>query len=245
MYQEHPLLTTPKDDAVLWRYMDFMKFVSLLERSALFFCRADKLGDEFEGSFSKVNVELRPSLYGEAGGKSHGQLYSVLKDFRRFMLINCWHESPHESEAMWRLYSTGDGGIAVKSNFRSLVNSIKCEEGVLIGQVRYVDYEDTFIPEGNMYLPYFYKRKSFEHEREIRAIIQTFPNDSSGNLDPSRDFSAGGIYCDIDVSTLVDQVLIYPYAPDWYVELVVSVAKRYGLSVAVSRSSLATEPVWD
>ena len=41
MYKEHPAFNPPTDDAVLWRYMDFTKFASLLESSALFFVRAD------------------------------------------------------------------------------------------------------------------------------------------------------------------------------------------------------------
>ena len=43
MYQEHPSFNPPSDNATLWRYMDFTKFVSLLDKSALFFVRADKL----------------------------------------------------------------------------------------------------------------------------------------------------------------------------------------------------------
>lgn len=34
----------------LWRYMDFEKFISLLEERAPYFARADKLGDKFEGA---------------------------------------------------------------------------------------------------------------------------------------------------------------------------------------------------
>jgi hypothetical protein len=58
MYQDHPLLSPPPDDAVLWRYMDFTKFVSLLETSALFFCRPDQLGDPFEGSISPAEPPI-------------------------------------------------------------------------------------------------------------------------------------------------------------------------------------------
>ena len=35
----------PPADAILWRYMDFTKFVALLEMKSLFFARADKLND--------------------------------------------------------------------------------------------------------------------------------------------------------------------------------------------------------
>ena len=37
MYEESPFCNPPPDDAVLWRYMDFTKFVSVLDKKALFF----------------------------------------------------------------------------------------------------------------------------------------------------------------------------------------------------------------
>lgn len=40
----------PKRDMPLWRYQDFPKFVSLLDSGELFFTRADKFEDVFEGA---------------------------------------------------------------------------------------------------------------------------------------------------------------------------------------------------
>ena len=55
-----PITKIPSNgNTKIWRYLDFTKFVSLLQRKALFFCRSDRLGDSFEGSFSKANVENR------------------------------------------------------------------------------------------------------------------------------------------------------------------------------------------
>ena len=59
MYKEHEAFTPPLSDTVLWRYMDFTKFVSLLEKQALFFARADK-HDPFEGAWPNLSrVELQ------------------------------------------------------------------------------------------------------------------------------------------------------------------------------------------
>ena len=63
MYKEDSRLRAPKADAVLWRYMSYTKFVSLLTKNALFFSRADKLGDPFEGSLSPINIASRPEMY--------------------------------------------------------------------------------------------------------------------------------------------------------------------------------------
>jgi hypothetical protein len=43
-------------DAVIWRYVDFAKLVSLLESQSLHLARADVFDDPFEGS---VPAELR------------------------------------------------------------------------------------------------------------------------------------------------------------------------------------------
>jgi hypothetical protein len=60
VYKEHQVFEKPTDENTrIWRYLDFTKFVSLLDRQALFFTRVDKLGDAFEGSSSKADILLR------------------------------------------------------------------------------------------------------------------------------------------------------------------------------------------
>ena len=243
MYKEHPLFVSPPSDAILWRYMDFTRFVSLLEKQALFFARADKLGDPFEGALSRINVAMHPVLYKDEDPNLRATMAYFMKESRRFTLVNCWHESPHESAAMWRLYSGGAGSIAVRSDQDSLTGSLIGDDDVHVGRVAYVNYERHFIPEGNSFHPYLHKRRSFEHEREVRAVIQRFPTDG-GKVDLSKDLCAVGKYQQVNVSTLVKQVVFSPYAQDWFGELVASVARRYGLEVPVGKSALAEPPTW-
>jgi hypothetical protein len=46
------------EDLVIWRYMDFTKFVALLEARSLFFVRVAHLDDPFEGSFPVSQTPL-------------------------------------------------------------------------------------------------------------------------------------------------------------------------------------------
>ena len=146
MYEEHPVFNPPPDDAILWRYMDFTKFVSLLEKQALFLARADKLGDSFEGSLSQVNKTLRPIHFKrvypdkEIPKGTFEQIADGMKKNRRSILINCWHQSTYESAAMWRLYSREEDGIAIQTDFNSFKNSFTCSESIYVGNVNYVDY---------------------------------------------------------------------------------------------------------
>lgn len=114
MYEESPFCNPPSDDAVLWRYMDFTKFVSVLDKRALFFSAADKFRDPFEGSISKVTAELRPRLHPNIPPDILQTFAQSLKEARRFTLISCWHENNYESEAMWKLYARETDGIVIR-----------------------------------------------------------------------------------------------------------------------------------
>ena len=112
MYNHHPQLFAPPDDTVLWRYMAFTKLVSLMETRALFYCRADLLGDPFEGSISSVTSRAAPPEL-KAGPVALQQI--DLRQIVRLVCVNGWHAGDSESAAMWRLYARAHEGVATKT----------------------------------------------------------------------------------------------------------------------------------
>ncbi len=247
MYKEHHVFEKPKDkNAKIWRYVDFTKFVSLLDKSALFFARADKLGDPFEGSFPEVNVKLRPELY---GGKIPPKILEDLSQLRRRLLrntvVSCWHLSEYESAAMWKLYIKSDEGITIRSTFKQLTSCFKDEEhDIHVGIVKYIDYEKDWMPEGNTLYPFLHKRKSFKHEQEVRAIIQGFHYWKNGGIDFRKTPFNSGAYITVDLDTLIDEIRLAPTCPEWLHEVVRSVTERYGLDKKVLRSDLDKVPFY-
>ena len=83
--------------------------------------------------------------------------------------VSCWHKNEYESEAMWRLHSSEC--IAVESTIGQLHSSIKNQGNVIIENVRYMDFENDQIEKGYKHYGLFLKRKSFEHEKEVRAVL--------------------------------------------------------------------------
>ena len=224
--------------------MDFTKFASLLDKRALFFARADKLGDPFEGSLSEVNAKLQPVLHKDVPETIRTGLRNFRQRLRGFTFVSCWHQSLHESAAMWRLYSREHDGIAIKTDFQAFTQSLAGDEVVYVGQMHYVDFDTTFIPENNAFAPYLYKRKSFEHEREVRAVCAKLPEQEQGKPYLSGDTVQVGVYLAVDLSCLIHEVVIAPYAEDWFIDLVTSITSRYGVQTAVRPSTLATPPTW-
>lgn len=245
MYTEHPTFNAPPQDAILWRYLDFAKFVSLLDSSALFFARVDKLGDPFEGTLSRVNLAMEPVLYPDLSPDKSRALHNSLMNLRRYHAVNCWHWNEHESAAMWALYGHEQGGVAIKTTFSSLAACFIDPVEIYIGQIEYVDYNGTFIPENNVFSAYLHKRKSFEHEREIRAMIAQMPPDTTQGIHPGLpDVWETGRNCAVDLETLVHEVVVSPLAPNWFIQLVSSVASKYNLRAPVRHSTLAETPYW-
>ena len=268
MFKSEPLLESPPPDASLWRYMGFTKFLSLLESSSLFFARADKLDDPFEGYVrSKVLDNLKSTYTGnlDPADNIFWNVTQVLRTLAAFTLVSCWHESPHESMAMWKLYSKEADGVAIKTSFASLSESFRCEEGdVFVGRVNYVDYdsassigilddEDKLFkqmsadPSLRLRSLFFHKRKAFEHEREVRALhpLSMLGLYGKGMTSELAEPDCGvGKNIRIYLPQLIEEIVISPVSPSWIVELVESAATRHNLLERVTRSSLTGEPVW-
>lgn len=247
MYQDHPVFEKPENqDAKIWRYMDLTKFLSLLHKKALFFVRADKLADPLEGSYSRANVTLRAAVY----PKEVLSLVPQMQEFHRRLLkctvINSWHMNEFESAAMWKLYLKSDEGVAAQSTFKRLKECLSegPETAVYVGKVKYIDYNTEWLPEGNTMYPFVHKRKSFEHEREVRAVVQMLPMREGPAIDWSREAFGDGLYVPVNLNTLIEKVYVSPSSADWFLNLVKSVVERYGLNKEVVRSSLAEGPVY-
>jgi hypothetical protein len=244
-YSDHEVFQKPtNENSRIWRYMNFTKFVSLLEMKALFFCRSDKLGDPFEGSLSQANVRLRPIVY---KGKIPDDMLKVLpttfKEIRRFTIINCWNLSECESAALWNLYVKNNEGVAIQSTFSRLKQCFDSQEDqpVFLGKVKYIDYKNEWLPEGNLLFPFMHKRRSFEHEQELRAIIMKFPT-TSFNIAP--DIFDQGEYVEVNLNTLIENVYVSPTSSEWFKKLVESVMKKYELDFTPVRSDLDDAPVY-
>jgi hypothetical protein len=185
---DRDVFTPPENsEATIWRYIDFTKLVSMLQTRSLYFARSDTLGDEFEGSYSEANVRWRPEAYKDVEAVSDflSQLAQIRAAIRRHTYVNCWNLAEHESAALWGLYVPPHGGVAVRSTFRRLTESFlpspedadlpPTNNTIFVGKIRYADYATDVMPENNVMWPFVYKRRSFEFENELRALIQHIP----------------------------------------------------------------------
>jgi hypothetical protein len=251
MYEDHPVFVQPNnEDIKVWRYMDFTKLVSLIDSRRLYFSRADKLGDPFEGSWPRMNVLARQRIPDEIPEQARANFAKVMtnmsqinKNWPRYNAINCWHINEHESAAMWKLYLKSDEGIAIQSTYKKLKRSLIDAEQIFLGVVKYIDYEKEWITDGNMLSPFVHKRKSYEHEQEVRALVIKWPTGEQG-FEFDNETIVDGLRIKADIETLIERIYVAPSTPNWFSELVKAVVNRYGYEFKVEHSKLNEKPLF-
>ena len=182
MHKELERITSPKNDAILWRYMSLEKFANILAIQSLFFTRADKFEDTFEGHVPRRIVSIYRSAFSfyekeHFGELSQSPFLKSVRELRKYVMCSCWHQGEHESMAMWDKYRTQNSGIVIKTSLENLKDSLPDKPDVFIGEIQYIeDHNQIDVLENVsvinlMHQPYFYKRKPFEYEREVRVAI--------------------------------------------------------------------------
>jgi hypothetical protein len=247
--------------------MSFTKFMNLLLTDNLHFHNAAGFTDNFEGTIPeavKIAMEEeyenahRNGNFPEDGLELHKKLVKVL---RNVTYLSCWHHKGTESAAMWSKYGNHDGAVAIETDVRSLKRALEdTDKQVYLAEVdyhifkeEYRDEDEEGFPdsdseklnpeflltrdESHSFAPFLYKRKSFDFEDEVRAIIQEPPyiedseaedrssiqiNTDEGTryLKLDADPDQSGYDIDIFVDDLINQIHIAPGPHEWVVETI-------------------------
>ena len=153
----------PTSNSSLVKYLDLTKFISLLQRQSLFFCRLDKLEDKFEGTTAEKNYEYRiasernirqtmsrmPSYtksektdpYNETSIlQSVKEQYEWETQLKSINCVNCWNYFNQESAALWKIYSDFGKGIMIKSDVNKIDLALKSTvQNIRISEITYID----------------------------------------------------------------------------------------------------------
>lgn len=268
MIQDHPTFKPPAEDEPLWRYMDLAKFLSMLHTSNLYFARADKMDDPYEAEYPKLHIE-RWKAFQEQYNRENGHPfpdYSRTGETSADYYLSCWYANRHESAAMWKAYCGQGDGIAICSTMKHLRAALGgAEQPIYAGMVSYIDYDtETFVglkdanPPfiGNGFITILHKRKSFEHEQEMRLVMWGLTEYMRLHVpkEEHRRFTLdavdktkypAGYSVPVKLSSMVSRVMIAPTARKWFKEVVAASLKAFGYSdIPLEQSSLYDKPVY-
>jgi hypothetical protein len=250
MFQPHDQLEQPSDKAVLWRYQDLPRYVDMLLKGQLFFSRADKFEDPFEGQFTRHSKQklLRDRLerLAEHGDDEENlrrvreQVEELTKehiDKRTFITINSWHFNENENYAMWKIYAHGDYGIALQTTYDRLKSCFnKTDKTIHIGKVKYYDESSDQIPIEDTLIPFFRKRRIYEYENEVRCC-HPIPQEEKEFIWQEQDYY-DGIFVNVDLNQLVERIYISPYSPKWIRDIVAGINQKFNIEKEIVHSTV-------
>lgn len=235
----------PSNNYLLVKYLDITKFISLLQRESLFFCRLDILEDHFEGTTSSLNQERRYEYFTNQQLTDKEILDNVNKinqeeeKFKKLVCVSCSNKSKNESAALWKIYSDLNKGIMITSKVTNVIEAFSdTSEDIEFTEVVYINYDRDIMPDSSKWDPIHHKHQAYEYENDVRLIFtQNF--DTTLTYDWKKEEVQEGKYISVDIRDVIDEIIISPYAPQWFFELVKDIIQKYGLNKPVMASELS------
>ncbi len=257
---DSPRVFYPETDYIVAKYFDLSKYISLLQRNSLFFCRLDELEDKFEGISPKLNFTKRVEWY------KHRR--DVVKDFdsaktdedielqvkaesdyelstRPNVCINCWNRYDVESAALWKIYTENGKGVMIKSTISKLHQALNSSsEALWISEIDYITRNEDLIPDYNAIFPVIHKSKAYQYETEVRLIYELLFNNKISLPHETFNWKAEeiekGLFVPVDLDILIDEIVVSPFSPNLK-SIIMNLTSKYGLSKNVINSELSPE----
>jgi hypothetical protein len=164
------------DTSPIWRYMDLARYALLLSHG-LFFARAKSFTDPWGGGWGGGDLrrfqEENRALDRPAFDAALRRAMSARNDALRRHGVSCWHQSDHESAALWELYLPRGLGVAVRSSQEQLRDAVEASSRSLtMIDVSYKeDYSSLELNSDALKL-LAHKRPEFAHEKEVRFLLE-------------------------------------------------------------------------
>ncbi|TDH26420.1 DUF2971 domain-containing protein [Segetibacter sp. 3557_3] len=250
MFEQHPEFDLPEENTMLWRYQDIPRYLDLLLKQKLFFNRADRFEDPFEGMITKksknqIYQELRRKTLAEV----HHHTAAIAREeverlatehnaMRNSVTINSWHCNNAENYAMWNIYAKGNYGVAIQTTCKRLIEAFKStDKSIHIGKVNYYDEKAEPIPFGNSLIPFLRKRSLYEYENEVRCCYVISDEDDEEICWEEQGIYSG-VFINADLNVLIDKIYISPYSPKWIAEIIAGINEKFHINKPIVHSSV-------
>lgn len=238
---------------VLWKYLDFHKFIDLISNKTLHFTRLDQFEDPFEGVTEKLindrhcwkntpeekdmqhlGEDVARSLANQSNSKKK-QYKEESEKYQKSQFVNCWNKLERESMAMWNLYSNSNS-IAIKLLGKKFIDNLNV---FIVGKTEL--FPNHIFAAGSIYykkinppdlfddtlspvrLSALVKDVCFSHEEEYRLIICS-PNNM---IDNNPTFHKLSLY-----DSFFDDIVIvcHPKMEDWKFKNIECICKKFHLN---------------
>lgn len=242
----------PSDRMVLRRYKPLRYFSDTLEKG---FRAGQAAGYEArEGQVSERarETERQQSEQAESIVLNNGEemdlakgMEDVRQEARHNYYASCWRLGTDEDREIWNQYADLVEGVAIETTYHQLEEHLAPDEDdLLMGIVRYLDYETEITPGRSAPLLYFYKHRVFDSEQEFRVLANHGGNpimwtDGRDPPEEMRSDNPEAVNLPADMDALINRVILAPEAGEEIRAQVEEILDEQGVSAPVVPSRLA------
>jgi hypothetical protein len=211
----------------LYRYMCLSQFISFIENKKTYLTKLLFWEDTWEVPTRKFLSEYDLTLCDNINPAQSSDLYG-----------QCW-SLEGVSDALWRIYSRENEGILIQTSVEKFQLIKQVKFGILSPVIYYESLKEVL--EGlsnnkisnNEITQGLFKRKAFEHEKEVRLI--TLKKDINFT---DKDSMCSHIEINLDPIEFIEEIIIDPRASSWYVNTIKEYCKRAGFKIVPKKSDL-------
>ena len=257
-----------KGDDLLWKYLDFFKFLYLIQKNKIYFSRLDQFDDPFDGLneriiFDKYVIDQTPSYEKLNPAFTHEQKLQIvfgaeqnlryIKEIASITQItqfaSCWFLSKRESRAMWDIYCDTNS-VSIRFPAINFIDLIKVEAQKLINS----NFDHMLI--GNVTYQELYPPKDPndpDYNERNRNLFPVTTKDSSYSHEKEFRFVVNRIKPDFEIigfeldipklSTLDFHIIAHPKMEEWKFKLLHTLLENYGLHTRLTKSSIPTAKI--
>ena len=143
--------------------------------------------------------------------------------------------------------------VAIQSTYEKLKEQLdpdcytederKLRDCYVLGEVGYMDYEaDQAISEEDVFTPFMCKRKEYEHEQEIRALVMHMRGNQTSQGYILKSVKEG-IRKKVDVQNLVESIRVRVGTKEWIRDTIEDICRKYGKEIRIENSELDQKPL--
>lgn len=226
---EYPI---PSDPTILSRYYLKEKFVSFIETSNLYLTQIEKFKND-EIIFSLIDKQMIREKHKNLGrGNWREDADIEIKNFealRYCSYLNCWTTEYLELRKFWEKYGESKDSVMIRTSAKKLKQEIhKSGFNVYLARVTYYDPISDPLGKWNTIKMVARKPNDFIWEQEARIVISRFLK---------KEVFQNHLEIEIDVSALIDEIIISPFASEGYLEEVQKLVSNRGINAKIIKPS--------
>lgn len=213
---------TKQPEDLIWRYTSFFSLLHLIETKLFYLNQVGEMEDFFEGKLKGIYFISNTVPGGKSKKNTQVINSSIKQNISKGLItakntyISSWTKGEHENYAFWKIFTSPNDGIVIKSTILKVISSLQPSE-ISWTKIEYLPNNlRKVINPLNINEIINTKLNYYAAENEVRFFL--FPSENYNNKE-SKNKEDYHIYLKCDPKILIEEIRFSPYMESWKIKL--------------------------